>query len=224
MASENFNWKKLFINEEETEGSQSTKSKENDSKEKITPVTTFPSQLEYNNTNLSENPFLNEVLEIYEKGFDSLNEPGFDFFEMYKSVLAVGISNSQSYQMAFTMGKSINSDLTKELLLEKSNFYITEIEKVYEKYNVIGKNKKKELDTTITQDKYNLSKSVEELESKIVEMQKDLESKKAELQKIDPKNEKELLEIQQKIEANDIAKQKILSSINTVVTGINQFL
>ncbi|WP_186296603.1 hypothetical protein [Flavobacterium anhuiense] len=57
MASENFNWKKLFINEEETEGSQSTKSKENDSKEKITPVTTFPSQLEYNNTNLSENPF-----------------------------------------------------------------------------------------------------------------------------------------------------------------------
>ncbi|WP_144216337.1 hypothetical protein [Flavobacterium anhuiense] len=167
---------------------------------------------------------MNEVLEIYEKGFDSLNEPGFDFFEMYKSVLAVGISNSQSYQMAFTMGKSINSDLTKELLLEKSNFYITEIEKVYEKYNVIGKNKKKELDTTITQDKYNLSKSVEELESKIVEMQKDLESKKAELQKIDPKNEKELLEIQQKIEANDIAKQKILSSINTVVTGINQFL
>ncbi|MDR6760662.1 uncharacterized small protein (DUF1192 family) [Flavobacterium sp. 2755] len=143
---------------------------------------------------------------------------------MYKSVLAVGSSNAQSYQMAYTMGKSLNSDLTKEYLLEKGNFYITEIEKVYEKYNVIGKAKKKELDSTITQEKYNLSKSVSELETKIAELQKELESKKMELQKMDPNNEKQLLEIQLKIEANDLARQKILSSINTVITGINQYL
>lgn len=122
------------------------------------------------------------------------------------------------------MGKSINSDLTKDFLLQKANFYIAEIEKVYEKYNVVGKAKKQELDNNITKDKYNLSKSITDLESNIVQLQKELEAKKAELQKMDPANRKELTEIQLKIEANDLAKEKIMSSINTVITGINQYL
>jgi hypothetical protein len=44
------------------------------------------------------------------------------------------------------------------------------------------------------------------------------------LSKIDSENGQEFNEIQQKIEANNIAKQKILESINAVVTGINQYL
>lgn len=223
MASENFNWKKLFINEEETDSHLSDPIREKE--ESLNFRNKFPINAEEKySSNEATNPFLNEVFDVYEKGFDSLNVAGFDFFEMYKSVWAVGSSNPQSYQMAFTMGKSINSDLTKEFLLEKANFYVTEIEKVYEKYNVVGKSKRQELDNSIAQEKYNLSKNVEELEAKIVELKKELESKKAALQKMDPNNEKQLLEIQQKIEANDLARQKILSSINTVITGINQFL
>lgn len=222
MTNESFNWKKLFIKEEENGSQQSEFVRE---KEKPLSVNNqFPIQSEERYNSNSTNPFLNEVLEVYEKGFDSLNIPDFDFYEIYKSVLAVGSSNAQSYQMAFTMGKSINSDFTKEFLLEKANFYIAEIEKVYEKYNVIGTEKKKQLDNSITQEKYNLSKNVTELEAKIAELQKELESKKMELQKMDPNNEKQLLEIQLKIEANDLARQKILSSINTVITGINQYL
>jgi hypothetical protein len=221
MANDSFNWKKLFIN-----GEESSNEKSEFVSEKHTSVNLnnqFPTQNEIHNSN-SSNPFLNEVLDVYEKGFNSLNIEGFDFFEMYKSVLAVGSSNAQSYQMAFAMGKSINSAVTKEFLLEKANFYIAEIEKVYEKYNVVGLAKKKELDNSITQEKNNLSKSVTELETKIVELQKELELKKMELQKMDPNNEKLLLEIQLKIEANDLSRQKILTSINTVVTGINQYL
>lgn len=223
MASESFNWKKLFINEEEIESHQSDSIREKEVASNFTNK--FPVQTEQKcSSNEGTNPFLNEVFDVYEKGFDSLNVPGFDFFEMYKSVWSVGSSNPQSYQMAFTMGKSINSDLTKEFLLEKANFYIAEIEKVYEKYNVVGKAKKQELDNNITQEKYNLSKNVEELEVKILELQRELESKKTAFQKMDPNNEKQLLEIQLKIEANDLARQKILSSINTVITGINQYL
>ncbi len=153
-----------------------------------------------------------------------MNADGFDFFELYKSVVAVGPTNPQSYQMAFTMGKSIKSDLTKEFLLQKGSFYIAEIEKVYTKYDTIGKTKKADLDNTITKEKYNLSKSISDLEAKIIELQKELESKKIDLQKIDPVNMEQLSEIQLKMDANNLAKQKILTSINTVITGINQYL
>lgn len=222
MANDSFNWKKLFINEEESSNEKSEFVREKQTSVNLSNQ--FPIQNEEIYNSNSSNPFLSEVFDVYEKGFNSLNIEGFDFFEMYKSVLAVGSSNAQSYQMAFAMGKSINSELTKEFLLEKANFYIAEIEKVYEKYNVVGLAKKKELDNSITQEKNNLSKSVTELETKIVELQKELELKKIELQKMDPNNEKQLLEIQLKIEANDLSRQKILASINTVVTGINQYL
>ncbi|WP_427871422.1 hypothetical protein [Flavobacterium sp. MMS24-S5] len=222
MANDSFNWKKLFINEEESSNEKSEFVREKQTSVNLSNQFPIHNEEIYNSN--SSNPFLSEVFDVYEKGFNSLNIEGFDFFEMYKSVLAVGSSNAQSYQMAFAMGKSINSELTKEFLLEKANFYIAEIEKVYEKYNVVGLAKKKELDNSITQEKNNLSKSVTELETKIVELQKELELKKIELQKMDPNNEKQLLEIQLKIEANDLSRQKILASINTVVTGINQYL
>lgn len=223
MAKESFNWKSLFINDEASNSEDKAEIKQS----APIPVTDtkFPDHAgESSTTNSLTNPFLNEIFEIYDKGFESLNAEGFDFFELYKSVLAVGVTNPQSYQMAFTMGKSIKSDLSKDFLLQKGSFYITEIEKVYAKYDTIGKAKKAELDNSITKEKYNLSKSISDLEAKIVELQKELEAKKLELQKIDPVNREQLSEIQLKMEANDLAKQKILNSINTVITGINQYL
>lgn len=172
----------------------------------------------------SNNPFINEILEVYNRGFEGLNSEGFDFFEMYKSVMAVGPTNPQSYQMAFTMGKTIKSDLSKEFLLEKSKFYISEIEKVYAKYDATGNSKNKDLNNTITTKKYNLSKNITDLENQIVKLQKEVEAKKAELARIDLDNKEMFSEIQLKIEANNLAKHKILESINTVVTGINQYL
>ncbi|MFG4002697.1 hypothetical protein [Flavobacterium aquidurense] len=223
MEKESFNWKSLFINDENNAAQAPDPVKA--VVVSSNPTNTFPVQTEgAYSSNSSVNPFLNEIFDVYDKGFESLNEPGFDFFELYKSVLLVGVANPQSYQMAFTMGKSIKPDLTKEFLLEKAGFYISEIEKVYQKYDVVGKTKKKELDNDITKEKYNLSKSVTDLEVKIKELQSELESKKNELEKMDPTNKKQLSDIQLKMEANDLAKQKILASINTVVTGINQYL
>jgi hypothetical protein len=223
MEKENFNWKSLFVNDEDNNSNSSVIGKQEPVP--LNAENKFPQPAEQTSTaDSSVNPFLKEVFEIYDKGFESLNEPGFDFFELYKSVLVVGVTNPQSYQMAFTMGKSINSDLTKDFLIQKANFYLAEIEKVYEKYNALGKSKKQDLDNNITKEKYNLSKSITDLEANILQLQKELEGKKMELQKMDPANRKELTEIQLKIEANDLAREKLLSSINTVITGINQYL
>jgi outer membrane murein-binding lipoprotein Lpp len=232
MGKEIFNWKNLFINQDSNASNQEIKpSVSTDKNHNQTTFpnnqTTFPTE-SLNNVPVSStgitNPFLDEIFKVYEKGFESLNSTGFDFFELYKSVMAVGASNPQSYIMGFTMGKTINPTLTKEFLLEKAKYYISEIEKVYEKYDAAGKSKRVTLENNITTEKRNLSKTIEDLELKIAQLNSELEAKRAEHQKIDSQNNKEFTEIQLKIDANTFAKHKILDSINTVVTGINQYL
>lgn len=220
MSKESFNWKSLFINED-TEKVKNEENNANPSSE----TTKFPEvDLNAQTTVNHSNPFLGEILDVYQKGFDSLNTSGFDFYELYKSVSAVGVSNPQSYQMAFTMGKTINPELTKQFLLDKAKFYINEIEKVFSKYESTGSAKKTELNNKIIQEKNNLTASITDLESKIAQLQKELEKKRSDLVKLDHDNAAQFSEIQLKIEANTIAKQKILESINIVVTGINQYL
>lgn len=221
MAKENFNWKSLFVNEE-TENT----SKNQTANAPISDLNKFPeSPTTFQPTeSATNNPFLNEIFGVYEKGFESLNQTGFDFFEMYKSVISVGATNPQSYQMAFTMGKTINPQLSKSFLLEKSKYYTDEIEKVYTKYNETGTSRKRDLDNAISSEKNALTKTIFDIESKIAQLQNDLQNAKSDLEKVDFKNKEQFSEIQLKIEANDLAKKKILESINTVVTGINQYL
>lgn len=221
MAKENFNWKSLFVNEE----SENTSIKET----VITPISDVNKFPESPNTfqpteSATNNPFLNEIFAVYEKGFESLNQTGFDFYEMYKSVISVGATNPQSYQMAFTMGKTINPQLSKSFLLEKSKYYTDEIEKVYTKYDATGTSRKRDLESAISSEKSNLTKTISDIETRIAQLQNDLQNAKSDLEKVDFKNKEQFSEITLKIEANDLAKKKILESINTVVTGINQYL
>ena len=122
------------------------------------------------------------------------------------------------------MGKTINPQLSKSFLLEKSKYYTDEIEKVHTKYDATGNSRKKDLNDAIATEKGNLTRVISDLQTKIAQLQNDLLKNKAELEKIDFKNKEQFSEIQLKIEANDLAKKKILESINTVVTGINQYL
>ena len=224
MAKESFNWKSIFVNDENASVPQDEAKIQTSfipTDNKFPETNTITNSVPNSN---SSNTFLNEILEVYNKGFEGLNSDGFDFFEMYKSVMAVGPTNPQSYQMAFTMGKTIKSDLSKEFLLEKSKFYISEIEKVYAKYDATGNSKNKDLSDTITNQKNHLTKTISDIESQIAKLQSELEGKKAELARIDFDNKEMFIQIQLKIEANNLAKHKILESINTVVTGINQYL
>jgi hypothetical protein len=101
---------------------------------------------------------------------------------------------------------------------------VTEIEKVFKNYDVVGNSKQKELNQSIIKKKEDLTKDITDISAQIAKLQADLQAKSNELQQIDIDNKDQFLEIQQKIEANTIAKQKILESINTVISGINQYL
>ena len=233
MGLDTFNWKSLFVNEE---GATNTKTEQvppappQNNNSFPTTNASFPAQTvnvvttNASTSNNSNNPFLNEVLTVYEKGFDSLNQSGFDFFELYKSVQSVGATNPQAYQMAFTMGKTINPELSKPFLLEKAKFYTDEIQKVYQKYDAVGNSKKQELNTSVSNEKATLTKTIVELESQIARLQADLQKNKEQLSKVDANNTNQFSEFQLKIDANNLAKDTILQSINTVITGINQYL
>lgn len=232
MAKENFNWKGLFVNDEhgekKTENPVKNVSNNNNNFPTNLSVDKFPvstaSPIMPDNLPVTSNKFLPEILETYEKGFDSLNNEGFDFFELYKSVCAVGVNNPQSYQMAFAMGKSLRSDLTKEFLLEKSNYYISEIEKVHSNYDTIGNARQTELNNTVTLKKKALGDEIAHLQKQITALQTSLQAKSVELAKIDSEVLESFDDIKLKIAANNEAKQKILETINTVVAGIKQYL
>lgn len=219
MAKENFNWKSLFINEEQDQAKD-----QQANQAAFPPTNKFPDAATTTIHDNNSNPFLGEIIEVYQKGFESLNAEGFDFFEMYKSVNAVGVNNPQSYQMAFAMGKTIRPDLTKEFLVEKAKYYTLEIQKVYEKYNITGNSKKNDLTQKINDQKRSLAKGISDIEHQIVQLQKELEGKKMELSRIDNDNAQEFSELQLKIEANNMARQRIQDAINLMVTGINQYL
>jgi hypothetical protein len=227
MSNETFNWKSLFIQDDSEDASKPKETKE--VKSQPLEATKFPTQTTFTTSNPvtssgTLNPFINEILDVYQKGFDSLNQANFDFFEYYKSVVAVGISNPASYQMAFTMGKSIKSDLTKEFLIEKSKFYIAEIEKVYTKYDAAGNAKKNDFIAQQNNQNASLTKAISDLEIKIVELQRELEAKKLELNKLASNFADPIHETNLKIEANNTAKNTILESIQNVINGINQYL
>lgn len=220
-----FNWKGLFIVDEEAEKAAELE-KLNGPAIPTTPViSSQKTPVQSVSTKvLTNGEAFNEVLAVYEKGFDGLNQEGYDFFELYKAVQAVGADNPQAYQMAFAMGKSIKPDLTKSILIEKGNHYVAEIEKVHAKYADIGNKKKADLAGQLNAEKSQLNNSIKNIESQIAQLQSELTKQKAELSQIDQKFGPSLADMEARIGANDGAKQTILQSIQKVLNGINQNL
>jgi hypothetical protein len=215
---EGFSWKSIFINEEPVPNAEPINIPQS--------TNTFPSEnvIQQPISNNTNNPFIGEIIAVYDKGFESLNSPNFDFFEFYKSVISVGINNSQSYQMAYTMGAAMNAQLNKPMLLDKANFYIAEIEKVHKNFLNTGTVKSNEISSNISNQKKGLESAIADLESRITQLQKDLIDRKAELQKVETGTSTEFVEIQQKLEANEMAKERLIQSIKQVVSGINQYI
>lgn len=220
-----FNWKSLFIVDEEAERAAQLQKNQQPAPADIPskPATSAPHQTTNASYTTSAEAF-KEVLAVYEKGFESLNQEGYDFFELYKSVMAVGAENPQSYQMAFAMGKSIKPDLSKDFLLEKAKVYTSEIEKVHSKYADVGFKKRTDLVNQLNSEKNSLNSSIKNLESQIESLQAQLSKQKSELAIIDQKYSAPMADMEAKIGANNSAKETLLGSIQKVINGINQNL
>ena len=169
-------------------------------------------------------PHMDAVMELYEKGFESLNQPGVEFFEYFKSVVGAGIDTPAAYTMALNMLRGMDASMTKESLLSQSQFYIDEINKVWEGYNTSGANKKLSIEDARDVETERLKSDLQLMEQQLVTLQNQIDSKKITLANQNAKYAPEIEEIGCKMAANDLAKNKILGTINKVVAGINSNL
>jgi DNA-binding transcriptional MerR regulator len=230
MSKEKFNWKSLFVNEEgnTSESNTETTIKKEIQNTNVTSSTKFPDSKPINTINVDasaiNNSVLDTIIDMYESGFESLNLPGYDFYEFFKAIKAVGSNDPAVYKMAMTMAQSVDSKVNKESLLDGASFYVKEINDVHQKYQTKGNTKRDEIQKGQQQQKKELTAEISSLEKQILELQTQISNKKNALSSIDNDLVSELSDIEQKIVANDIAKNKILETINTVVSGVQNNL
>lgn len=166
-------------------------------------------------------PHLDNIMSMYEQGFDSLNQSGYDFYEYFKSVIKVGSDNPEMYKMAFTMGQSMEPTVSKASLVNQSKFYIDEITSVHRHYVETGKSKLDEMVRLKESEESGLRQEIIDVEAEIERLKAIRNQKTNELSTIDGKYANEIHDVKCKLMANDVARDSIISSINKVVTGIN---
>lgn len=170
--------------------------------------------------NPSCQPHLDKIVQLYETGFDGLNLPGYDFYEFFKAVISGGIDNPQVYAMAFSMGKAMDNNVSKDTLVTQSQFYIDEIMKVHKNYVENGTTKKNQLVSTKESERSQLVSELDSLKMQMEVISNQIVVKQTSLGDIDNKYSNDLLDIDCKLMANDVAKDRILSSINSVKQGL----
>lgn len=224
-------WKDLFINDE-NKAKETPNKKVESKKETITkfPVSDTPliNNFGFNQTNPTQNQPSNqmaqEFLDAYENAFNDLNQSGYDFFEFFQAIIHGDINNSQTYTMAFAMGKGMEKSITKEKLLSQSDYYINELNNLYSKNVSGGNQKKQDLINQKQNENQNLTAELSSLQQQLEGIEVQIKDKENKLSLIDSKYLPKIAEYDNKLMANDFAKSKILSSIEAVKQGINQNL
>lgn len=222
------NWKSLFI-----------KTDEEDVKKDVQPSGgyTFP----VNNMPTAGNTMpqtaainqsaLNEVLAVYEKGIDSINMPGYDFYEFYKAISAVGNAGTETYSMAFQMAKSMDSSISSQKLVTDAEFYISKINEVHSQYTTQGQQKINEIDSRRNEEKNKLMSEIEQgtsqinlLKNQLQALESEINQKRITLTGVDAKYSPQEASIREKLLANDNAKQISVSKLMSVKEGILKFI
>jgi hypothetical protein len=163
---------------------------------------------------------LSKTIELYEAGFDSLNQPGYDFYEFFRAVMAGGVENPAIYGMAYGMGSAMDKTITKDKLLIQSDFYLSEINKVYNGYVEKGNSKKQEIINQKNNENQVLAGDLNLMRQQLEQLQIQIADRENKLSVIDNKYAPMLNDVESKILANNLAKNKIVSSIEQVKNGI----
>jgi hypothetical protein len=186
-----------------------------------TAPSTFPTGAESTPTN---NRFLKDIMDVYDKGFEKLNKPGYDFFEFFKSVYKTGVDNPQVYQMAFEMAQGMDNSITKALLLSQSDYYITEIEKVYASFTANGKQKIQDITEEKNAETKKLTGDIDSLKKQLEIIKAQLSEKEKSLAEIDGSYAPSINDISEKLSANDIAKETLITNLTKVKNNIQNHL
>lgn len=173
---------------------------------------------------LDSNPYMEKTNKMYEEGFVKLNQPGYDFYEFYRAVTKGGVDNPQVYEMALEMGTAMDSDVSKQALTSQADFYISKIVEAHGANSAGGSQKRDGLVQQKQMESANLSSELKNLRTQLESIQTQIGVKEAELSGIDNKYQTQIKEIEYKLIANDVVKDKYVSTINKVKSNIINFL
>jgi hypothetical protein len=161
-----------------------------------------------------------KAIEVYKSGFDSLNQNGYDFYEFYQAITQGGVNNPQIYPMAFTMANAMDKSVTKDKLIQTADFYLSEINKVYNDYVAKGNGKKQDLITQKNNENQALVTELSMMEQQLEALKTQIQDRQNKLNAIGGKYEPMISDVDNKLSANEMAKNQIVQSIEQVKTGI----
>jgi hypothetical protein len=221
-------WKELFIADEENSNDKPTQEKPVENTQTKFPTNTnntFPTYtapttpVQFNSSQVPQE-YLAKAIEVYKSGFDSLNQNGYDFYEFYLAITQGGINNPQIYPMAFTMANAMDKSVTKDKLIQTADFYLSEINKVYNDYVAKGNGKKQDLITQKNNENQALVTELSMMEQQLEALKTQIQDRQNKLNAIGGKYEPMISDVDNKLSANEMAKNQIVQSIEQVKTGI----
>jgi len=220
------NWKNLFV---KTEGEQPSK---NETSPESFSFPVSPSSMQPASTPIPQNdPVTTEVLQVYENGLDSINMPGYDFYEFYKTVISAGIPSQQTFMMAYQMARSIDKTISHNKLLTDAEFYISKINEVHSQYVSTGQGKLGTLEEKKKGEKHSLQQDIDQstarmtqLRAELQQLESDISTKRGILLKVDEAYYPEEKSIRAKLAANDLARKTSIDKLNMIKEGIQKFV
>jgi hypothetical protein len=177
------------------------------------------------------NQYLVEIIEVYEKGLESINMPGYDFYDFYLAIKASGSENESVYKMAYQMGKTLDKAITPQKLSQDAEYYVSKLNEVYQTYSQKGEQKLHALENELKTEKNSLSVEANGIESDINKMRQQislLEQKLTEvrsnLARVDGKYEPQKEVIKLKLQANDHAMKISVQKLQSIKEGIMKYI
>lgn len=170
--------------------------------------------------NVGGNRFLNDIMDVYDKNFTKLNQPGYDFFEFFKAVNKAGVDNPQVYGMALDMAQAMDASVSKDTLATQADYYVAELEKIHEKINSDGTKKGNDLLENKQNETQSLTSDIGNIKQQLDILTGQLNEKQKALNEIDAKYFQPITDISEKLAANDISKNVIIGNINKVKQNI----
>jgi hypothetical protein len=179
----------------------------------------------------ANDPVLNEVLSVYENGLDSINMPGYDFYEFYMAITGTGNVGEQAYNMAYSMAKTMDRTISTQKLLTDAEFYISKINEVHSQYSGQGQQKLNELHGKKTDERNKLNTEIDQANAEITQirerlrvLENEVNQKRTVLGKIDDSYYPQEKTIREKLNANDSARRTSIDRLNMVKDGIQRYI
>lgn len=224
------NWKNLFVKSEDAEEEKNNTQESFSFPVNNTSSGTAPAANSYTPAPAND-PVVNEVIGVYESGLESINMPGYDFYEFYKAISSTGQVNEHTYQLAYQMAKSLDKTITVQKLMHDAEFYISKINEVHGNYVNQGQSKLRSLEEKKSADKGQLqgeidrgSTRISQLRAELQQLEAEVNQKKNNLSKIDEGFAPQEKAVRDKLIANDTARQASIAKLNAIKEGIFKFI